>query len=54
MSPYGRSRDPAAADLPSAGFVDHPEEVTSTVEELTCAPARSFDEWARDHADDFR
>lgn len=37
-----------------AGCVDHPEEVTSTVEELTCAPARSFDEWARDHADDFR
>jgi uncharacterized protein YbjT (DUF2867 family) len=31
-----------------------PEPVTSTVEEVTGAPARTFAEWARDHAEDFR
>ncbi|MFI5842127.1 hypothetical protein ACIA8K_20675 [Catenuloplanes sp. NPDC051500] len=30
-----------------------PEPVTSTVEELTGRPARSYAEWARDHAPDF-
>jgi len=35
-------------------FVKHPERVTSTVEEVTGAPARSFREWTRDHARDFR
>jgi uncharacterized protein YbjT (DUF2867 family) len=37
-----------------ASFVDSPEVVTSTVENVTGAPARPFAEWARDHADDFR
>lgn len=35
-------------------LVDDPEPVTSTVEELTGHPARTFAEWASDHADDFR
>jgi hypothetical protein len=35
-----------------ASFVETPEMVTSAVEELTGAPA--FDEWARDHVEDFR
>ena len=37
-----------------ASFVETPEIVTSAVEELTGAPARPFDEWARDHVEDFR
>ena len=37
-----------------ARFVDEPELVTSTVESITGAPARTFREWASDHADDFR
>lgn len=37
-----------------ANFVETPEIVTSTVEEVTGVPARRFVEWARDHADDFR
>jgi uncharacterized protein YbjT (DUF2867 family) len=37
-----------------ASFVETPEVVTSVVEELTGEPARHFDEWARDHVDDFR
>ncbi len=36
-----------------AGLVDGPEPVTSTVAELTGRPARTFAEWARDHAADF-
>ena len=36
-----------------ARFVDEPELVTSTVEEITGAPPRPFREWAVDHADDF-
>jgi uncharacterized protein YbjT (DUF2867 family) len=36
-----------------AGFVDTPEVVTSTVEDVTGHPARPFGEWARDHAGDF-
>lgn len=31
-----------------------PEVVTPTVEEVTGAPARTFRQWALDHADDFR
>ena len=48
------------ADVPDtaldtwAGFVENPEIVTSTVQELTGRPARSFAEWARDHAEAFR
>jgi uncharacterized protein YbjT (DUF2867 family) len=37
-----------------ASFVDDPEVVTSTVEEVTGKAARPYAEWARDHADDFR
>jgi uncharacterized protein YbjT (DUF2867 family) len=37
-----------------ASFVESPEVVTSTVEDITGRPARPFAEWARDHADDFR
>jgi uncharacterized protein YbjT (DUF2867 family) len=37
-----------------ASLVDTPEPVTSTVEELTGHPARTFAEWAADHADEFR
>jgi hypothetical protein len=31
-----------------------PEPVTRTVQEITGAPARTFRQWARDHAGDFR
>lgn len=47
-------------DLPTsaldawAAFVEQPELVTSTVQELTGAPGRRFDQWALDHAEDFR
>jgi uncharacterized protein YbjT (DUF2867 family) len=37
-----------------ASFVETPEVVTSTVEDVTGEPARPFVEWARDHAQDFR
>lgn len=37
-----------------AAFVDHPEQVTSTIEEITGHPARSFHQWVVDHAGDFR
>jgi uncharacterized protein YbjT (DUF2867 family) len=37
-----------------AGFVDTPEVVTSTVEDVTGKPARPFAGWARDHAGEFR
>jgi uncharacterized protein YbjT (DUF2867 family) len=37
-----------------AEFVRKPEVLTTTVQELTGAPARSFGQWAADHADDFR
>jgi uncharacterized protein YbjT (DUF2867 family) len=37
-----------------AKLVDRPEPVTATVAEVTGAPARTFREWAIDHAADFR
>jgi hypothetical protein len=37
-----------------AAFVDSPERVTNTVEQLLGRPARTFRTWAEDHADDFR
>ena len=37
-----------------AKLVAKPEPVTRTVEEITGAPARTFRDWAEDHADDFR
>jgi uncharacterized protein YbjT (DUF2867 family) len=45
---------PATALDTWASFVETPEIVTSTVEELTGEPARPFDAWARDHVDHFR
>ena len=37
-----------------AEFAEKPETVTSTVEALTGAPARTFRQWVIDHTDDFR
>lgn len=37
-----------------AGFVEEPEVVTSTVEDVTGTPARPFPEWVHDHVVDFR
>jgi uncharacterized protein YbjT (DUF2867 family) len=37
-----------------AAAVDHPPVLTGTVHATTGRPARTFEEWARDHADDFR
>ncbi len=37
-----------------AGFMEEPEPVFPTVEEVTGVPARPFREWAADHAGDFR
>ena len=35
-------------------FVERPELVTSTVEDVTGVPARTFQQWADYHADAFR
>lgn len=48
--------DPSAVDGALdywASLVSAPEPVTSTVEDLTGVPARTFREWAQDHATDF-
>jgi uncharacterized protein YbjT (DUF2867 family) len=37
-----------------ASLVDQPETVTGVVEEVTGKPARTFAQWATDHAADFR
>jgi uncharacterized protein YbjT (DUF2867 family) len=37
-----------------ASLVNVPERVTRTVEEITGTAARTFAQWARDHADDFQ
>jgi uncharacterized protein YbjT (DUF2867 family) len=37
-----------------AAAVDHPPVLTDTVRATTGRPARTFEEWARDHAGDFR
>jgi hypothetical protein len=37
-----------------ARTVDEPEPVTTAVQDITGAPARSFAVWAADHADEFR
>ena len=47
-------RVPATALDTWASFVETPEVVTSTVEQVTGRPARPFAEWARDHVEDFR
>ncbi|MFR9776962.1 NAD(P)H-binding protein [Micromonospora sp. MS34] len=49
--------DPAFADVALAGwagFVNEPEQVTDTVARLTGHPARTYAEWAADHAAAFR
>lgn len=45
---------PATALDTWASFVDDPEIVTPTVQELTGHPAHSFAEWAREHANAFQ
>jgi uncharacterized protein YbjT (DUF2867 family) len=37
-----------------ARLVTQPEPVTHTVQDITGSPARTFQQWAADHADDFR
>ncbi|MGI9049704.1 MAG: NAD(P)H-binding protein [Rubrobacteraceae bacterium] len=37
-----------------AEFAEEPEAVTSTVQEITGVPARTFRQWATDHDSDFR
>ncbi|MFI0809803.1 NAD(P)H-binding protein [Streptomyces echinatus] len=37
-----------------AETVGTPPEITGTVEQITGTPARTFGQWAHDHADDFR
>jgi uncharacterized protein YbjT (DUF2867 family) len=37
-----------------ASLIDHPEPVTGDVEKITGSPARSFRDWVRDHAGEFR
>jgi uncharacterized protein YbjT (DUF2867 family) len=49
--------DPAFADHALAywaSLIKQPEQVTHTVEQLTGAPARTFRDWAREHAGEFR
>jgi uncharacterized protein YbjT (DUF2867 family) len=49
--------DPAFVDMALDGWaamVDSPEPVTTTVEQVTGVPARTFRQWALDHAADFR
>jgi uncharacterized protein YbjT (DUF2867 family) len=46
----------SVADMLSSAYaaaVDRPALVTSTIEEVTGTPARTFQEWATDHAADF-
>jgi hypothetical protein len=58
-------REQLAAMMGGHAFADHalaywasliaqPEPVTHAVEEITGAPARTFRDWARDHAGNFR
>jgi uncharacterized protein YbjT (DUF2867 family) len=58
-----RSREDAEAQIAGvpdtaldtwASFVETPELVTSTVEDVTGEPERPFGEWAHDHTQDFR
>ncbi|GAA2109019.1 NAD(P)H-binding protein [Actinomadura alba] len=55
MQEQGMPLDMADAILDGhAAMVSNPESVTRTVEEVTGKPARTYAEWAADHADDFR
>jgi uncharacterized protein YbjT (DUF2867 family) len=63
LSPEQARADMAAAGWPEqltesalgawAGMLETPETITSTVEEVTGKPAKTFREWAEDHAADF-
>src|SRR5262249_30242461 len=62
LSPDGERREwlagwpPWVADMLVSAYaaaVDRPALVTSTIEEITGTPARSFRQWAIDHAADF-
>ncbi len=54
--PHGRlTAELVEAVLPAqAEMLDHPEPVNDEVARRTGTPARSFGEWAVDHAADFR
>jgi len=63
--PAAEARSQLVAEWGNPGFVDaalghwaslvaNPEPVTDTVERVTGSPARTFAQWAVDHADDFR
>ncbi|MEU7517012.1 NAD(P)H-binding protein [Streptomyces sp. NPDC042898] len=55
MKAAGWPADLVEAVLPAqAEMIDNPEPVNDAVERITGAPARSFQEWAVDHAADFR
>jgi uncharacterized protein YbjT (DUF2867 family) len=64
LSPEQAEADMRAAGWPEqliggalgawAGMLETPEPITSTVEEVTGRPAKTFREWAEDHAADFR
>ncbi|MFI0792795.1 SDR family oxidoreductase [Micromonospora rubida] len=50
---FGNAAFAASALDGWAAFVDHPEQVTTTVEAVTGRPARPYSEWAANHADTF-
>jgi uncharacterized protein YbjT (DUF2867 family) len=54
MAEFGDAAFADSALSTWAEFVRKPEVLTTTVQELTRAPARTFGQWAIDHADDFR
>ncbi len=55
MRAAGWPAELVAAVLPAqAAMLDRPEPVNDAVERITGTPARSFREWAVDHAADFR
>jgi uncharacterized protein YbjT (DUF2867 family) len=64
LSPEQAKADMEAAGWPQpltdsaieawAAMLETPETITSTVEEVTGKPAKTFREWAEDHAADFR
>ncbi|WP_030670626.1 NAD(P)H-binding protein [Streptomyces sp. NRRL B-1347] len=55
MKAAGYPAELVEAVLPAqAKMIDHPEPVNDEVERITGTPARSFREWAVDHAADFR
>lgn len=55
MKAAGYPAELVEAVLPAqAQMLDHPEPVNDEVERITGIPARSFREWAVDHAADFR